>query len=161
MKRRVVKWGLGILILAVACGAITFWAARSLIVEDRHEALLDDLPALEWVRKEFALNDEQFDQVRKLHLSYRPKCVEMCDRIRKAHAGISAAVSNHSEMSPDLVDAINEHARVHAECQQAMLEHLYETAAVLDDAQGRRYLDAMLPYALDFKSSEPEGHHGH
>jgi RNA polymerase sigma-70 factor (ECF subfamily) len=38
-----------------------------------------------------------------------------------------------------------------------MLEHLYETAAVLEEAQGRRYLDAMLPYALDFKYSEPNG----
>jgi hypothetical protein len=159
--KRVVKWGLAVLVLAVACGSVSFWATRTHLVEERHEALLDDLPELEWVRKEFALNDEEFARVRALHLRYRPKCVEMCDRIREVHDRISATARTHGEMSPELEDAIEEHARVHAECQQAMLEHLYETAAVLEEAQGRRYLDAMLPYALDFKYSEPNGGHGH
>ena len=35
-----------------------------------------------------------------------------------------------------------------------MLNHLYETAATLSPEQSRRYLETMLPYALDFTHSE-------
>lgn len=147
--------------LAVLCGAIAFWATRNHMTERRHDVLLDDLPELEWVKKEFQLNDQQFAKVRELHIGYRPKCAEMCRRISEAHDKLKATVQTHDAMSPELEKAIEDHARVHGECQRAMLAHLYKTAGVLDDEQRRRYLEAMLPYAMDFKFSEPKGAYAH
>jgi hypothetical protein len=34
------------------------------------------------------------------------------------------------------------------ECQQALLEHVYQTAAFLRPDQFRKYLDLMVPYTL-------------
>jgi hypothetical protein len=158
MKRRI-AWGAAILIFALACGVAAFVATRSHRVEETHEVLLDDMPELSWLRDELDLSDEQFAKVRQLHVGYRPKCVVMCRRIREAHERLDAASRGEEEVTPELKAAIEDHARLHAECQQAMLEHLYETAAVLDDDQARRYIETMLPYALDFSHSEPEGMH--
>lgn len=155
------RWGVIVVVLAVICWACAFWATRSHMTVRQHDVLLDDLPELEWVKKEFQLSDQQFAKVRELHIDYRPKCEEMCQRISEAHDKVKAAVENHDAMSPELEKAIADHARVHGECQQAMLAHLNKTAAVLDDEQGRRYLESMLPYALDFKFSELKGVHAH
>lgn len=155
------KWGVIVVVLALICGACAFWVSRNHITERRRSVMLDDMPELEWVKNEFQLNDQQFAKVRELYIDYLPKCAEMCQRISEAHDKIKAAVQNHDAMSPELEEAIADHARVHGECQQAMLTHLYKTAAVLDAEQGRKYLESMLPYALDFKFSEPKGAHAH
>lgn len=157
----VARWGMIVVVLAVICGAVAFWVTRSHMTEKSHAVLLDDLPELAWVKKEFQLTDQQFAKVRELHIGYRPKCAEMCQRISEAHDKLKTAVQTHDAMSPELKKAIEEHAAVHAECQRSMLTHLYETAAVLDKEQARRYLEAMLPYAMDFKFSEPKGAHAH
>lgn len=158
--KRSFNYGLVILLLALVCGAVAFHAARSHKTQSHSGVLFDTLPELEWVRNELKLNSEQFARVSELHVGYRPKCMEMCDRIRKAHERLELASRSADKLSPELKAAIEDHARVHAECQEAMLEHLYETAAVLDDAQGDRYLEMMLPFALDFSHSEPAGIHG-
>ncbi len=80
----VTRWGIMVVILAVICGVCAFWATRSHMTEKRHGVMLDDLPELEWVKKEFQLSDEQFAKVRELHIGYRPKCTEMCRRISEA-----------------------------------------------------------------------------
>jgi len=54
------------------------------------------------------------------------------------------------QASSSTLAAISDHARIHAESQEAMIGHLYRTAAVLDKDQAKRYLTIMLPYALDF-----------
>ena len=145
----VARWGTIVVVLAVICGACAFWATRSHMTEKGHDVMLDDLPELEWVKREFQLNDEQFAKVRELHIGYRPKCEEMCRRISEARDKLKATVQTHDTMSPVLGKAISDHARVKGECQRSMLMHLYETAAVLDDEQGRRYLEAMIPYTMD------------
>ncbi len=159
--RKSAGWGLAILLMAVGIGVVTFWAVRALKANGPHETMLDALPELGWVRQEFHLSDEQFAKVRDLHASYRPKCVEMCDRIQRSHEELERVSRDTRSLSLELKDAIERHAAVHAECQEAMVEHLYQTAAVLDEEQGKRYLDAMLPYALDFSHSEPASLHDH
>ena len=149
-----------ILLLALVVGVFAFFAVRSHKIQSRHEVLIDNLPELAWVRSELKLSNEQFAKVSELHVGYRPKCLEMCHRIRKAHERLELASQGADAVSPELKAAIDDHARVHAECQEAMLEHLYETAAVLDDTQADRYLEVMLPFALDFSHSEPGGIHG-
>ena len=64
-------------------------------------------------------------------------------------------------ISPELTAAIRDHARVHAECQQKMLEHLYQTADLLDDKQAARYLETMVPHALDSTTGFAAGPHHH
>ena len=118
MKKRV-AWGGAILIFALACGAAAFVATRSHKIERSHLVLLDDMPELGWLRSELDLSDAQFAKVRELHVGYRPKCAEMCHRIHEAHERLDAASRGRRDVSPELKAAIEDHARIHAECQHA------------------------------------------
>lgn len=154
------KKGLLILFLALATGAAAFMVARSHRQSEHNAVLLDTLSELTWLRKELKLSEEQFRQASELHTAYRPICAEMCHNITKAHAKLETLAQSGRGITPELTAAIQHHARVHAECQEKMLEHLYQTAALLDDKQAARYLETMIPHALDSSVTRgtPEGH---
>ncbi len=155
------KKGILILVLAVLAGVVAFGLMRSHKIDSSNGALLDNMPELTWVRNDLKLTDSQFAKVSELHVAYRPKCLEMCHRILEAHERLEKAAFFGEAVTEELKSAIADHARIHAECQEAMIVHIYQTAAVLNEGQKKRYLKTMLPYALDFSHSEPEGVHEH
>jgi len=154
------KKALLVLGLAVVTGICTFAIMRSLKenepVDHSGASLLEAMPELSWLRQELNLTDLQFEKVSELHSAYRPKCIEMCKLIEEAHGRLERFADEAKEVSPELEAEIADHAKIHSECQMAMLEHLYETAALLDEEQANLYLETMLPYALDFSHSEPK-----
>jgi hypothetical protein len=145
-----------ILLLFLVAGVTAFCLMRFKLHSGHREVWLDNLPELAWVRSELELTDEEFAKVAELHASYRPKCVEMCRRIAEAHEKLDRLAERDAAVSDELRLAIREHAIIHAECQETMLEHLYQTAALLDSRKAAKYLDTMLPYALHFTHSEPD-----
>ena len=149
-----------ILLLILSVGASAFCFTHFQKQKDRKGALLDTMPELTWLRSELKLSDDQFSKVGELHAAYRPKCVEMCARIAAAHQKMEVLAKNGTAVSRELDAALKEHAAVHLECQQAMLIHIYQTSAQLDRKQSARYLEVVLPYALDFSHSEPGGSRG-
>ncbi len=151
------KRALILLAVALIAGVAAFCFTRSHKMAEQHGPLLDAMPELAWIRTDLKLSDAQFAKVSELHVAYRPQCMEMCDRISQAHEKVKAAARSSGSMTSELEAAIQEHAETHAQCQQAMLKHMYETAAVLDKEQAARYLETMLPFALDFAPAE-SGH---
>ena len=158
------KKGLLVLVLALTVGVTAFRLARHQQACDccfDDPVLLDSLPELAWLRSELKLNETQFAKVRELHLAYRPTCAEMCARISAAQQALEVLAGSQRALSGPLSAALQHHAQVRAECREAMLRHLYETAAVLGEDQARRYLELMLPIALE-SSTGVDGHsHGH
>ena len=148
------KKGAYILAIALLAGVIAFCVMRSHKIAESRGNLLDSMSELAWVRKDLALTDAQFSKVSELHAAYRPKCMAMCRSISEAHEKMEALARKDRKLTPEFDEAIREHAAIHAECQRAMLRHLYETAGVLDASQASRYLETMIPYALDFTHSE-------
>lgn len=155
------KKAIFILAAALLAGVISFCIMRSRMIAHSRGNLLDSMPELAWVRTDLKLTDMQFAKVSDFHAAYRPKCVEMCHRISDAHEKMEELTRKGRMVTPELEAAIREHAVIHAECQQAMLKHLYETAAVLDEKQAARYLETMIPFALDFTLSESGNLHSH
>jgi Spy/CpxP family protein refolding chaperone len=140
----------------VAYTGVRFWP----VAPARGGILLDEMNELSWLGKELALTDAQMRAVAKLHHDYRPKCEEMCHRIHEAESTLAAIAARSRTMTPELSEAIHKAARVRAECQEAMIGHLHQTAALLEPAQAEKYLAAMLPVALGTSSPE-SGHAGH
>lgn len=155
------KKGLLILLVALLAGFTAFVISRSHRQSAGGPVLLDSMPELAWLRGELGLSDRQFAKAGELHAAYRPQCEEMCRRIAESHARLASLAGKERRMTPELIEAIRDHARVHAECQEKMLEHLYQTAALMDENQALRYLQAVLPSALDAPSSETGGGHHH
>ena len=143
------KKGLLILVLALAVGVTAFFLTHSRQMKEHREVMLDSMPELAWLRKNLSLTDEQFGKVSALHSDYRPQCAEMCLRIAKAQAQLETMAADARGMTPELAQAIQNNAQVRAECRRHMLEHLYQTAAVMDERQASRYLDIVLPAVLD------------
>lgn len=141
--------GLLILVLALVAGIAAFSVTRSHRQAAHKEVLLDSLPELAWLRAELKLSDAQFAKASALHVAYRPTCAEMCRNIADAHAKLENLAQGGRGMTSELEAAIRNHARVHAECQQKMLGHLYQTASLFDDRQAARFLETMIPHALD------------
>ncbi len=150
MKRAIL-----VLLIAIACGALAFFTMRSQQIASTHGVLLDQLPELNWLKTELGLSDAEFEKVKNLHLTYRPRCVELCNQIHTAHRAMAALARKDKSMSPGLAAAITEHSRVAAECQKAMLEHVYQTASILSADKAKIYLQRVLPHALH---ETPERH---
>lgn len=139
---------------ALLAGVLAFFGMRNHQMAERNGALLvDQLPELAWLKKDLQLSDSEFAKVKELHLSYRPKCLEMCSRITQAREKLRDSSQAERRMSPELESAVREYAKVQADCQQAMLRHLYQTAAFLSPKKAERFLKAALPAALG-------GYHG-
>ena len=153
------KRGLLILFLALAAGLAAFFGMRSHKMGAHHDVLLDSMPELAWIKTDLKLSEEQFAKVRELHAAYRPHCEEMCHRIASTRERVQAAAAHSREMTPELEKAIREHAETRAQCQAEMLRHIYRTAATLDKDQASRYLETMLPFALD--PNPADGGSGH
>lgn len=143
------KSGLFILAIAVIAGCLAFFATRGKPQAVNDALLLDSLPELVWLRTELQLTDEQFAKVGELHRAYRPVCAEMCRNIAESEAAVARLASARSGMTGDLAQAIEDHGRVIAACKRSMLDHLYQTASLMDENQARRYLEVTLPLALD------------
>ncbi len=138
-----------ILITAVLAGTLAFCLMRSHQIAKHEGALIDSMPELAWLKSELKLSNEQFAKVSKLHSDYRPKCMEMCGKIATAHGKLVTLAGSGHEISPELESAIRDYAATRAECQQAMLTHIYQTAEAMDPKQAVLYLETTLPYALD------------
>lgn len=115
------------------------------------------LPELAWLRHEFKLTEEQFSKISELHLAYRPTCESLCEKIIVSRKKVTELVAAGTDVSPGLKDAFREHALLLAECQSAMLGHLYETAAVLPPDQAKRYLEVMMPHVIDMTMDHDPG----
>ena len=156
--------GLLVLFAALLAGLAAFWAVRwHKGTPHTHDGTvaLDTMPELAWLQKDLQLTDAQFARVRELHTAYRPKCADMCRRIAEAHARIEAIAAANHQITTEFAAALKAHTDVHLECQKEMLNHLYETAAILNKEQAKRYLETMLPFALDFTHSESGTLHVH
>ena len=143
------------IIIAVLAGVASFCCMRwrQPAMQD-HLAIGHGMPGLLWLRDEFKLNEAQMAKVSAVHEAYRPKCEAMCERIEVSHVRIEVLTAKSKELTPELAVALKENSELYLECQRAMLWDLYETAAAMDARQGRRYLDLVLPYAVDFSHSE-------
>jgi len=147
-----------IALLSLVAGILSFQGMRGCRPDLAKDVLLDDMPELAWLRQDLKLSEEQFRRVAELHERYRPQCVDMCQRIATARGRVDALLRGGHGVTPELEVAMHELARVRADCRLAMLRHLYETAAMLDDRQAARYLQALLPHVAESGSAAEAGH---
>lgn len=111
-----------------------------------------DINEVEWLTQEFKLDAEQSQKIAALHTAYQPICADHCAAIITAQGLID--------------DAENETVQATAEaalrqlkfiCQNSTRTHLQAVAAVMDPAQGQRYLELISPRLSDHEHAEPFG----
>jgi hypothetical protein len=109
----------------------------------------DAKTALAWMKKEFQLDDAEFQKVCSLHEAYLPKCDAMCERMREAGTRLSSILLQSGPgISPEAEAALRDYETLRAECQRATLRHLNETALLMKPEVGRAYMQKVLPHLL-------------
>lgn len=98
-----------------------------------------------WLRREFQLDGAQLARIKALHEAYQPVCADHCSRIMAAQESLTALEQAGRKNTAEYLSTLGEWESVKRECNEATFRHLQAVAAVMSPAQGRRYLDMMVP----------------
>lgn len=157
--------GLTIILTGLLIGAGAFFVIKEHDLPHSQHSFAHDgnsrLPELEWLRQKLQLTDKQFEEIAKTHEAYRPTCEALCMKVMASHAKIKKLTSTDRPVTPELEEALKEHALLHVECQKAMLNHLHNTASQMTPEQARTYLEALLPQVIELPLEPDERPHTH
>jgi hypothetical protein len=136
-------WLLFAIVGALAAAAITFCAINFFATRDLRQMAAAPNGELEWLRREFHLNDAQFQKIEDLQSAYTPVCNGMCERIMEANSKLDRLLPKNREVTPEVEAAIREVGTVQDDCRKQMLAHIYRVSAQMNPADGERYLHLM------------------
>ena len=142
-------WALIILTGSIGAGLIAFYSCNFLATRELRDLTRAPNGNLEWLRREFHLNDAQFKAVADLESAYTPICNEMCRRIVEANAKVDRLVSENREMTAELETALREAGNVQLDCHRQMLAHIYRVSAIMSPKEGQRYLSMMKSRVIE------------
>lgn len=151
---------------ALALGAALF--GSSYVVSQRLCQVCVAQPAggLDWLRKEYYLNDGEMARIQKQQANYLSQCAMMCQMVADKKLELAAALNNTSDVSPIAEQKLSELATCRAQCQSKMLQYFVQVSQVMPPAEGRRYLAEMQNFTLGFQggneqSMSPSADHEH
>ena len=127
---------LAVLVSAVLAYVLCFRMATH---ETRQMMAADSGNGIAWLRKEFALNEEQARAVAALQAEYEPRCMEMCAKITAVNRRIEKLLPATSTMTPELKTELEEASRVQGECRAATLAQAMAISAHMAPEQAARY----------------------
>lgn len=158
MKR---AWAIGLLGILLGVGSFGFlYASRTADYRELEESCG---PELAWIKKEFGLNDKDFERVRQLHQAYKPVCAEMCRRVDAKNVELAKLLQSSKQVTPQIEENLSQAAQLRKECQVEMLKHFFQVSQAMPPEPGKRYLawiqeqtltpthDSMIP-KVDAKS---------
>jgi hypothetical protein len=139
--------------LVIVLGALTLGAALfsgSYLASQRlcRVCIARPTGGLDWLRKEFRLNDAEMARIHKLHENYLSQCAAMCRMVAAKKQEVEEALSNATNASPVAEQKLAELAACRAQCQSQMLRYFAAVSQVMPPEQGRRYLTEMQNFTL-------------
>src|SRR5262245_40451602 len=143
MKRH---WLIGLLGLFMGVGCFGLLYAKR--TADYRELEESCGPELAWIKKEFQLNDRDFERVRQLHQSYKPICAELCRRVDEKKADLARLLQTSTEVTPQIQEVLGQAAQLRKECQTEMLRHFFQVSKAMPPEQGKRYLASIQAQTL-------------
>ena len=134
-------------LIAVVAGLTSFGLTRWVASQ---RAPADEMA---WLRQEFALNAQQAEAIARLHARYGPVCDEHCANVmatRQRLAALTPGTPAHAEASAEM-------ERLAQVCSDSTRRHLEAVAALMDPAQGARYLALIGGKIAEHNHAEPLG----
>jgi hypothetical protein len=139
-----------ILLAALVLGAALFGGSYAVSRRVCERCMSQSVSDLDWLQKEFHLNDAEMARIQKLHEGYLPKCAEMCAKIADKKSELETALNGSTNVNPVAQQKLAELAALRAQCQAQMLRHFTEVSQTMPPEQGRRYLAEMQRLTLGF-----------
>lgn len=133
-------------LVAAAVGFVAYRASGDTAVQ----AALARQDAMEWLRVDFQLTDEQFAKIKKLHDSYSVVCEEHCREIQEATRA-RAELKDAAQTDPAAIAAADRQVeQLRLVCESAIATHVRQCAGEMSPQAGQRYLALVLPKIQDF-----------
>ncbi|MGH7946199.1 MAG: hypothetical protein ACREH8_24320 [Opitutaceae bacterium] len=136
-------------LIAAAAGA-TWFVSYRMAARPAVRQAVQKRDALEWLRRDFDLNDAQFAAVKQLHESYAVVCEDHCRAIQDATRRRATLKAQTLHDPAALAVAEQKLQELRLICENAIATHVREVAAQMSQEQGRRYLALVLPKIKDF-----------
>lgn len=137
------------LVAAAVAGLIAYCVYFVCATQPMHAMLAHPEGEMEWLRREFELDDAQFVKIKALHDAYKPDCALMCRRIAEANSKVDSLIDESQSVTPEIASALSDVSVVQQECRQKMLAHIYAVSAAMKPENGRRYLTLMKPRLIE------------
>ncbi|MEI6715002.1 MAG: periplasmic heavy metal sensor [Verrucomicrobiota bacterium] len=100
--------------------------------------------ALAWMQKDLQLTDQEYGKVCALHDAYMPNCKALCQKLDKCARDLSDVFERELKSSAATEAAFRDYEAVRSECQRQSMQHVLETAAVMNPEAGRRFMREVL-----------------
>jgi hypothetical protein len=136
MKKTLIIILLGLVVAAAGYCTLYYCGTRQ-----HREMMSSHTPELAWLKKEFHLNDAEFDRISKLHEGYMPRCEDLCRRIAAKNAEVRQLTTASNTSAPLIEQKLKESAELRVECQKHMLDHFIKVSQQMPPEQGKRYLE--------------------
>lgn len=150
MKHLVATVGL-IVAVAAASGFVAFRATA----DEEVARALAKRDAMEWLRADFDLSEEQFVAIKRLHDSYSLVCEEHCREIQRAVRARNELKAGAAADAATLAAADRRVEELRLVCESAIASHVRQCAAHMSPEAGQRYLALVLPKIKDFDHQAP------
>jgi hypothetical protein len=142
------------LLLLIAAASATALISFRLTGDPGVRTALAHGDAMEWLRAEFQLSDEQFARIRELHAGYADECEQHCLAIQQAMKARKAAQAAGAD-ADTLAAAEQRVQELRTVCETAIAAHARRCAALMSPPAGERYLAMILPKIADFDHQAP------
>ena len=143
-----------LVLLAVAAGATGFVAFRATGDHEVARALAKR-DAMEWLRADFKLTDQQFAAIKKLHDAYSVVCEEHCHEIMRAVSARNELKAAPQANASAIATADRRVEELRLACDAAIATHVRQCAALMSPEASQRYLGLVLPRIKDFDHQAP------
>lgn len=111
-------------------------------------AMRSEHPELEWLRREYHLDDEQFRAIRAKHEAHDIVCRQLCLDLIAARKNLDAAIATHSEMNAEVETALAEWVAQKKLCREATVAHMYEISSLMSPEVGARYRERVFEHLI-------------
>ena len=103
---------------------------------------------LEWLRQEYNIPAEAYEQIAALHQEYFIRCDEMCATMERAHRPLLQR-SRRPLSQENRSAALKREKAVWENCLDNMVLHLKTVASLMPPAEGERFLKDILPEVIN------------
>jgi hypothetical protein len=128
-----------IVILSLALLASVYGGVYRFVTADAEMAMAADRPELEWLRREYSLNDQQFEEIQARHEKHDVLCRELCRELVESQKKLNAAIVASPEMGGEVQAALAEWTAQRERCREAALRHMYDISVVMEPEQASEY----------------------
>lgn len=133
MKRGLIVFG--VLLLSVA----TYAVVNSTVTSESRRALTSEIPELSWLKREYALTNDQYEEIKSLHFEHDQTCQSICKSLYDTRTALERAIANHPLESEIVQNALTTWREQQITSQNSILMHMEDVSRCMAPEQAKRY----------------------